>query len=217
MTDEKNTQRVLWGIGTPRTMRAHWALRELSLPYDTRAVRTRSPVTQTAEFAALNSRGKIPVLQDGEFVITESAAISAYLSDRYANADNALVPSGQLERARWVEWCFFVMTELDATTMYVIRRHQGLKSIYGEAPAAVEAAKAYFLKQLNCVSDALATGRTHLLGEQFTTADILLTTCLTDAVANKILLPDICTDYLNRTSARAAYRAAYAVNHPPIQ
>ena len=80
-------------------MRPHWALHELSLLYDLRAIQTRSADAQTAEFTALNSRQKIPVLQDGEFVITESAAIVAYLSERYASADNRLLPSGQSDRA----------------------------------------------------------------------------------------------------------------------
>lgn len=216
MTKEQDTERVLWGIGTPRTMRPHWALHELSLHYETRAIRTRSTDTQTAEFAKLNPRRKIPVLQDSEFVITESAAIVAYLSDRYGTGDKALVPSGQLERARWLEWSFFVMTELDATTNYVIRRHHGLKSMYGEAPAAVEAAKGYFLKQLSCVSDVLASA-TYLIGDKFSAADILLTTCLTDAIGNKIALPEICSEYLTRISTRPAYQAAHAVNHPSTQ
>jgi len=154
------------------------------------------------------------VLQDGEFVITESAAIVAYLSDRYASADNALVPSGQSERARWLEWCFFIMTELDASSLYVIRRHLGLKDIYGDAPAAVEAAQAYFSKQLNHVSKALSASPTYVMGENFNTADILLTTCLTTAIRNNISLPNICIEYLDRTTARPAYRAAYAANHP---
>jgi glutathione S-transferase len=193
-------------------MRPHWALHELSLPYDLRAIRTRSAHTQTAEFTTLNSRQKIPVLQDGEFVITESAAIVAYLSDRYANADNALVPSRQSERARWLEWCFFIMTELDATSLYVIRRHLGLKDIYGDAPAVVEAAQAYFSKQLNYVSKALSASPRYVMGEKFNTADILLTTCLTTAIRRNISLPDVCIEYLNRTTARPAYRAASSAN-----
>src|SRR5262245_29919396 len=117
--NEKQVQRILWGIRTPRTMRPHWALHELSLPYDLRAIQTRSAVAQAAEFTALNSRQKIPVLQDGDFVITESAAIVAYLSERYADADNALLPTRGPDRARWLEWCFFIMMELDASSLYV--------------------------------------------------------------------------------------------------
>ena len=58
MTNEKNIQRVLWEVGASRTMRPYWALHELSLPYDLRAIRTRSADLQTAEFTKLNSRQK---------------------------------------------------------------------------------------------------------------------------------------------------------------
>jgi glutathione S-transferase len=215
MTDEAAAKRVLWGVGTPRTMRAHWALHELDLRYEVRPVQTRSAETQTAEFAALNSRRKIPVLEDDKFVITESAAIVAYLSDHYANGESALVPSGPAEYARWLEWCFFIMTELDATSWYVIRRHVGLKNIYGEAPAAVEAARAYFSRQLSCIVEALSEGRTYLTGDRFNTADILLTTCLIAAAKSQISVPDVCAEYVKRTTSRPAYTAAYKANYPP--
>lgn len=144
MATNPDSKRTLWGVGTPRTMRAHWALHELSLPYESQAIRTRSPAIQTAEFGVLNPRRKIPILQDGDFTITESAAIVLYLFDRYGTAENQLMPSDLFERAKILEWCFYSMTELDATTMYVIRRHEGLSNIYGEAPTAVEACKVYF-------------------------------------------------------------------------
>jgi glutathione S-transferase len=195
-------------------MRAHWALHELSLPYDVRAIQTRSADAQSAEFTALNLRQKIPVLEDGEFVTTESAAIISYLSERYSNADNALVPANQFERARWLEWCFFIMTELDASSLYIIRRHSGMQDVYGDAPAAVEAARAYFLKQLQCATEILAAGSSYLMGERLTTADILLTTCLTTAIRDKISLPSICMEYLDRTTTRPAYRSAFAANYP---
>ena len=124
------------------------------------------------------------------------------------------MPSEKMERARLLEWCFFVMTELDATSMYVIRRHQGLKDIYGEAPVAVESAKTYFSKQLGCVSDVLSKTQPYLMGGQFSVADILLTTCLTGMLENKILFPDICVEYLDRMTSRKAYREAFEVNHP---
>lgn len=215
-TEKQSTNRVLWGVGTPRTMRPHWALHELSLSYETRPIQSRSGETLSPEFTVLNPRQKIPVLQDGDFVIAESAAIVAYLSDLYADEKNALVPRGRAERARWLEWCFFIMTELDATSLYVVRRHRGLKDVYGDAPAAVESAQAYFTKQLAHVDKALQRGPRYLLGEQFTTADILLTTCLISAVAYKFSVHDSCLAYLERTTARDAYRSGFAANHPQV-
>ena len=68
----------------------------------------------------------------------------------------------------------------------------------------MEAARAYFLKQLQRVVEALTPNSGYLMGEQFTTADILLTTCLTTAIRDEISLPNICIEYLNKTTARPA-------------
>jgi glutathione S-transferase len=212
MSNESVGRRVLWGIGTTRTMRPHWALHELSLPYETEAIGARTGETQTAKFSALNPRQKIPVLQDGDFTIAESAAIIAYLAEAYSDGNARLLPNGKRERARCLEWCFFIMTELDATSLYVIRRHDMLKHIYGDAPAAVENAKSYFLRQLGHADQALHRHGPFLMGDEFTTADILLTTCLTWATRVGAPVYDNCRAYLERVMARPAYRAASEAN-----
>jgi len=68
---------VLWGVGTSRTLRAHWALRELGLDYQSRPIQSRTGETKTLEYTELNPRQKIPLLQDGNFKIAESPAIVA--------------------------------------------------------------------------------------------------------------------------------------------
>lgn len=76
-------ERILWGVGTSRTIRPHWALHELGLSFELRTILPRTGETQTHEFTALNARQKIPLLQDNGLVLTESAAIISYLSDTY--------------------------------------------------------------------------------------------------------------------------------------
>ena len=76
MTDEPRRRLVLWGVGTIRTLRAHWALHELGLDYESRPILARSGETKTQEYTRLNPRQKIPLLQDGDFKIAESPAIS---------------------------------------------------------------------------------------------------------------------------------------------
>src|SRR5215213_7799900 len=119
-------ERVLWGCTTSRTIRAHWALHELGLDYRCEPILPRSGETQTARFTQVNPRQKIPVLQDGGLTVSESAAIINYLSATYGRAGNRLVPTDPHGRARYDEWCFFVIAELDATSLYVMRRHLGL-------------------------------------------------------------------------------------------
>ena len=114
----------LWGATTSRTLRAAWALHELSLDYVAHPILPRTGETKTAEFTRINPRQKIPVLQDGDFTIAESPAIIAYLSDTYGTDDNRLVPRNARLRATWLEWCFHIAMELDATSLYVMRRHR---------------------------------------------------------------------------------------------
>ena len=208
---------ILWGVGTSRTIRPHWALHELGLPYDMRPILPRTGETKTAEFTALNPRQKIPLLQDRELTIGESAAIVAYLARRYGSNGNSLIPDDPTLYAKWLEWCFFIVTELDSTSLYVMRRHgtiKGLAHLYGSAPEVVQRAGEYFRDQLRNVDVALRDGRTYLMGDQFTTADILLTTCLTWAIDYGVGICESAEPYLARTTARAAYLAGENANLP---
>jgi glutathione S-transferase len=104
---EKQPRLHLWGVTTSRTLRAVWALHELSLDYVAHPILPRSGETKTEEFTRLNPRQKIPVLQDGDFTIAESPAIIAYLSDTYGADGNHLIPRDPKLRATWLEWCLF--------------------------------------------------------------------------------------------------------------
>jgi glutathione S-transferase len=205
--------RILWGVGTGRTLRPHWAFHELDLDFECRPISASSGETRTAEFTALNARQKIPLLQDNEVVLTESAAIIWYLSETYGQAHNRLVPTNPAERARCLEWCFFVLGELDETSLYVIRRHTEMCKTYGEAPVAIEAAATYFRKQMRTVERALEANPHYILGERFTAADILLSTCVTWAVHYSVPVADSVIAYNARVTARPAYARALRSNH----
>src|SRR6266581_4462681 len=207
---------VLWGVGTSRTVRPHWAMHELGLAYETRPIGPRTGETKTAEYTALNPRQKIPLLQDGDFCIGESAAIVAYLSRTYSTPERALIPETQRDYAAWLEWCFFIVTELDSTSLYVMRRHRAdaLGHIYGVAPDVVAQAGQSFRQQLRHVEVALSDGRQFLMGEKFTSADILLTTCLDWAIVYGVGICDNAHPYLARIQARDAYQLAKAANVP---
>lgn len=208
---------TLWGVGTSRTVRPHWALAELGLTYETRAIGPRTGETKTAEYTKLNPRQKVPLLQDGDFAIGESAAIVAYLSRTYGGPGRSLIPEDKAQYAKWLEWCFFIVTELDSTSLYVMRRHSAdaLGPIYGIAPDVVAKAGEYFREQLRHVEVALADGRTFLMGDQFTSADILLTTCLDWAIAYGVGICDNAHPYLERIQARPGYRGGMAANMTP--
>jgi len=207
---------TLWGAGTSRTIRAHWAMHELGLSYKIKPIGPRTGETKTAEYTRLNPRQKIPLLQDGDFSIGESAAIVAYLSRMYSTPDRSLIPEAARDYAAWLEWCFFVVAELDSTSLYVMRRHRAdaLGHIYGVAPEVVAQAAEYFRGQLRHVEVALADGRPFLMGERFSSADILLTTCLDWAIAYGVGICENALPYRERIQQREAYQRAVAANAP---
>jgi len=98
-----------------------------------------------------------------------------------------------------------------------MRRHSAnaLGPIYGVAPEVVAKAGEYFREQLRHVEVALADGRQFLMGDKFSSADILLTTCLDWAIAYGVGICDNAHPYLKRISERPGYQRGTAANVPP--
>lgn len=205
---------TLWGAHTSRAMRAVWAATELGLDFEHRAIGPRTGETQTPEYLALNPKGKIPVLVHGDLVLSESAAIVNYLFEAFAAPAHVYVPATTVDRARLDEWCYFIMTELDAHSLYLIRRHDSLSDIYGTAPEAVASAREYFSKQVNAMAPRVEATGPYLMGERVCCADILMTTTLVWAQAYGFNLPAPLADYAGRVSARPQYLTARKINSP---
>ena len=208
------TKRILWGVGSSRALRAHWALVFLGLEYETRAILTRTPAMETPEYRAVNPRGKIPTLIEGDLTVTESPAIVAYLAERYSTPERRLIPEGIEQRAFYFEWMSFISMELDATSLYVLRRHEGLPEIYGPAPEACVAARAYFERMIKAAALRLDDCRRFLLGEAFFGVDILMTSCLDLAVNYGFELPEAFAAYRARIDDEPSTILAHRANAP---
>ena len=103
------------------------------------------------------------------------------------------------------------MCPQSAQSLYIHRKHVGLKDLYGEAPQAVSAAKSYFQKHIKVVSDELRKrAGEHLMGD-FSAVDVLLTHLLVWAKRLGWLPTngdeEPLLEYLHRTTARSAYAA----------
>lgn len=206
--------RRVWGIGTSRTIRPHWMLRELDLPYETREILPRTESMQDPDFLAISRRSKVPILEDDGLVIAESGAMVVYLADRYREQVALSPPPASRERARFEELCFFIATELDAP-LYIVRRHEGLPSIYGEAPVAVRSAKEYFLRQCEQAEERLSEAGPFLMGEEFSGCDVLLVSCIEWARFAGMEIPGRIAEYRERIADRPAYGQALGHNFPP--
>lgn len=68
-----------WISGSPFAWRVQFALEMKSMPYVSRRMDSAAGEHRAEPFLRLNPRGKVPVLTDGDFALSESAAILAYL------------------------------------------------------------------------------------------------------------------------------------------
>ena len=88
------------GSGSPYAWRVWLALEHKALAYELRMMSFSAGDLKQPAFLALNPRGKVPVLVDGDFVIYESAAILDYLEEAYAGSGEHLLPDDIKARAR---------------------------------------------------------------------------------------------------------------------
>ena len=207
--------RILWGVGTSRTIRAHWALIELNLSYKTEIIRTRTTDTETAAFKSVNPRQKRPVLQDGTLTMGESAAIVTYLAESYSTEQVNLIPDNPKARAKYFEWMSFICMELDATSLYVLRRHWSLPEIYGDSPIANKASEEYFNRMITAADKLKNPKQKYLLETGFSGVDILMTTTLKWAIDYNQKIPNDFMEYLDHMVNRPGYIAALEANKMP--
>jgi glutathione S-transferase len=82
-----------------------WMLEEVGQPYET-VVLDYATTMKGAEYLAINPMGKVPAIRHGDAVVTEAAAICAYLADAFPQA-NLAPPSGSKERGPYYRWLFY--------------------------------------------------------------------------------------------------------------
>ena len=78
------TLEVIWGSGSPYAWRVLLTLEVKGLSYESRLIQFSRDDQRTPEHLALSPRGKVPVLRDGDYVLTESLAIMAYLDRKHS-------------------------------------------------------------------------------------------------------------------------------------
>ncbi|MDE1917962.1 MAG: glutathione S-transferase N-terminal domain-containing protein [Sphingomonadales bacterium] len=93
----------VYAFATPNSIKVPIALEELGLNYNLRGVNVRKGEQKAPDFVALNPNAKVPVLVDGDLVLTESAAILVYLAEKTGH----LLPASGEGRAQVFEQLFF--------------------------------------------------------------------------------------------------------------
>ena len=90
-----------------------WMLEELGQPYRTEILEFGTTMKSPA-YLALNPMGKVPALRHGDAVVTETAAICAYLADAFPQTGLAPPPADRLRAAPYYRWMFFAAGPLEA-------------------------------------------------------------------------------------------------------
>ncbi len=161
----------LWGRTTSvNVQKALWALDELELAYEQVDARMHFGVVDTPAYRALNPNGKVPVLEDGDFVLWESHAIVRHLARTYGKG--RLLPADERGLAladQWMDWqAASFQGAMGPAFLGFIRTAEPDRNaaVIAKSVAATESAVAL-------LDDALAD-RTYILGDAFSMADIPL-------------------------------------------
>lgn len=157
----------LYGLGPTRSLRALWALQELEAAFEFVPVNLPAGEHRQPDFLRLNPAGKLPVLVDGDLVLTESAAIVMYLAEKYAA--KGLMPADLTERAQVYRWSLFAVTELEQP-LWRIAKHSFLYPEDKRLAEDIELAKEDF-RTMAAVLDRHMDGREFIVGDSMTVAD----------------------------------------------
>lgn len=189
----------LYGFGPTRSLRALWGLRELDAEFEFIPVNLLAGEHKRPEFLRLNPAGKLPVLVDGDVVITESAAIVLYLADKYR--DKGLLPASLEARAQVYRWTLFAVTELEQP-LWRMAKHRVIYPEEKRLPADIALAREEFLA-MAAILDAHLKGRRFIVGDSVTVADCVTAYLADWADMAQLLegLPEL-RAYLDRMYAR---------------
>lgn len=181
-----------------------WMLEEVGEPYRAEIVEYGEAMKSPA-YLAINPMGKVPALMHGDTVITECAAICAYLADAFPIA--GLAPE-LADRAAYYRWLFFAAGPLEAATtdtalgVVIPEERRGFVG-YGSLDIA-----------LNTLEGALEN-REFIAGDRFTAADVYVGSQVLFGLDFKTLDPcPAFTAYADRLRAREAYRRAAELDGP---
>lgn len=161
----------LYGTPPTRALRAIWLLNELDLPHEIIPIDLGAGEQMTPEFLALNPAAKLPVLVDGDMVVSESAAIQLYLADKYGERfpGGGLIPDTADDRARMYHWLFFLMTEIEAP-LWRIALHSFIYDAAEQSETETALAKRDAARMV-AVLEQHMQGRDYLVGNALTVAD----------------------------------------------
>ena len=160
--------------------------------------------THSPAFLAISPAGAVPVLRDGDLVLSESLAINLYLARKYGGP---LAPNGAAEDALMLQWALYGVTALEPAAlalMYAFNEGRGDDPEVAQHVAQLQ-------RPLTALEAHLAAHR-HMVGDRFTVADINMAEILRYAQGHPTLLAGFpaVDKWLRACQARPAFQAMWA-------
>jgi glutathione S-transferase len=160
-----NDELVFYTHPMSRGRIVRWMLEEIGRPYRAELLDYGTTMKAPA-YLAVNPMGKVPALRHGDTVITETAAICAYLADAFPETGLAPAPGDRL-RGPYYRWMFFGAGPLEAAWT-----NQALGFVVPEG-REVMAGYGSFADVINTLENTISQGD-YIVGDRFTAADVYL-------------------------------------------
>ena len=179
-----------------------WMLEETGAVYETTLL-DYGTTMKAPEYLAVNPMGKVPAIRHGAQVVTEGAAICAYLADAFPEAGLAPAPA---ERGPYYRWLFFAAGPMEAVFT--------AKAIGWEVPDDKQGVAGFgnFDLTIETIAEAVA-GKTFIAGDRFSAADVYVGSMLDFMLNFRMFSPRAEFDaYLAPLRERPAYRRAKEID-----
>lgn len=181
---------------------ARWMLEETGQPYDVQVLGYGDDM-KSPDYLALNPMGKVPTIKHGDKIVTECAAICAYLADAFPEAGLAPPPD---QRADYYRWLFFTAGPLEQALVnkamgWMPEGEQTRMAGYGTVDIAID------------TLEKAVSANLYIAGDAFTAADVYVGSQVGWGMQFETIPPrDAFKAYWERVSARDAYARGNAAD-----
>src|SRR5215510_12568450 len=159
----------IYGVARTRAFRVLWIAKELDLDFEHIPLEIGPAGARKADYLAINPNGRVPAIDDGGFVLWESLAITLYLAKKHGR----LYPTTLEGEAKAWQWSLWSVQEVD--------RGVNIWSLHAVRLPPADRDPQRLAGAFKVLDGALA-GRSYLLGEDFTVADLNVAAVISRAV-----------------------------------
>ena len=195
----------IYGVARTRAFRALWMAEELGLDYEHVPLEIGAAGARKQDYLALNPNGRLPAIDEEGFVLWESLAITLYLAKKHGR----LYPASLEGEAKAWQWSFWAVQEVDRG-VNIWSLHAMRLPPADRDPQRLSEALKVLAPPFKVLDGALAS-HSHLLGEDFTVADLNVAAVISRAIDMDLSATPHLARWLSRCLERPAARTARAL------